>query len=65
MGFRMERIQGRSRVAYILYSQHMAYLATLSWLNGRLVYDTVRPEMVAVSARDFEAEARALDEAQS
>lgn len=61
MGYRLERVQGHSRVAYILYTERMAYLATMSWLNGHLVYDTVRPEMVNVSAREFEPNALALD----
>lgn len=65
MGYRLERIQGTSRVAYVLYTEEMAYLATLSWLKGRLVYDYHRPEMANVSARSWEETARALDEAQS
>jgi len=61
MGYRIERIEGQSRVAYVLYTEHMGYLATLSWLKGRLVYDLHQPEMVNVSARDFEETAKALD----
>lgn len=61
MGYRIERVQGMSRVAYVLYTEQMGYLATLSWLNGRLVYDQHQPEMANVSAKDFEEWARKLD----
>lgn len=61
MGYRMERVEGASRIAYVLYTEQMGYLATLSWLKGRLVYDLHSPAMVNVSARDFEETAKALD----
>jgi len=63
--YRMERVEGHTRVAYIVYTKDMGYLATLSWLNGRLVYDSHRPEMASVSARSFEDNARELDRVQS
>ena len=61
MSYRLERIQASDRVAYIVYSDKMAYLATLSWCKGILVYEQHQPEMVAVSARDFEQFALKLD----
>jgi hypothetical protein len=64
MGYRMERIEGTSRTAYVLYTEQMGYLATLSWFQGHLVYDLHQPEMVNVSARDFEDVARKLDAGQ-
>ena len=64
MSYRIERVQASNRVAYILYSDRMAYLATMSWLNGHLIYEYVRPEMVNISAREFEPNAIELDKAQ-
>jgi len=57
----MERIQASNRVAYILYSDKMAYLATLSWFKGHLIYETHQPEMVDISATQFEENALQLD----
>ena len=65
MGYRMERIEGYSRTVYILYTEQMGYLATMSWYRGHLVYDTVMPEMVNVSAKQFEDNAKALDRGQA
>jgi len=57
----MERVQASNRVAYIVYSDRMAYLATLSWHKGHLVYEFHTPEMVDVSATAFEENALQLD----
>jgi hypothetical protein len=65
MGYRIERVQGHSRVAYVLYTERMAYLATMSWLNGKLVYEIHVPEIANISARDFEDDVKALDTVQS
>jgi hypothetical protein len=61
MGYRMERVEGMSRIAYVLYTEKMGYLATLSWYKGVLVYDLHQPEMANISPRDFEETAKALD----
>ena len=65
MDYRMERTQASDRVAYILYSDRMAYLATLSWLKGRLVYEYQSPDatvLIDIPARNFEEYAKKLDE---
>ena len=61
MSYRIERVQASDRVAYIVYSDRMAYLATMSWLNGRLIYEFHQPEMANISAREFEPNAIELD----
>ena len=61
MSYRLERVQASDRVAYILYSERMAYLATMSWHKGVLVYEQHQPEMANVSAREFEPNAIELD----
>jgi len=43
----------------------MAYLATLSWLKGRLVYEYQSPNatvLIDIPARNFEEYAKRLDE---
>ena len=61
MGYRLERVEGASRQAYILYTEEMQYLATMSWFRGHLVYEMHCPSLVNISARQFEDHARTLD----